>query len=229
MKYLRCRRFASGFTLIELSVVVAIIALLVSILAPALNEARNLARITLCAANLRQIGIAWQSYLSSNDYTFSTGANHGHFFYGGKEPSIASKLYPSSPLVLDHRPLNPYISMGEQDEPWAEVLHCPSDRPVIGGVADGYTCYDFFGNSYMANPWLLSLRLNDVQIAHPRVLLAGDYQWYLSYAASSVDAQFHRPEDWVNLLFLDSHVAFTRVWPYYEEGVRREYSISPYR
>ncbi len=219
------KRKSNAFTLIELMVVVAIIALLVGILVPVLNQARNHAEITRCAANLHQIGLAWQYYLEDNNYTFSTGGSNGSFFYGGKEPSIASTQFAGTPLVLNHRPLNPYISMREKDEAWGEPFHCPADRPVIGGVADGHTAYDFFGNSYMANPWLLGRRLENVEYVHSRVLLAGDYQWYMSLFASSVDAQFHRPEDWLNILFLDAHVSFARVWPLEEKG----YIIIPYK
>ena len=56
------------FTLVELLVGTAIIAVLTALLLPALKSAREKARRMACMSNLRQVGIAYLSYLNDNDY-----------------------------------------------------------------------------------------------------------------------------------------------------------------
>jgi prepilin-type processing-associated H-X9-DG protein/prepilin-type N-terminal cleavage/methylation domain-containing protein len=59
-------RFRFGFTLVELLVVIGIIALLISILLPALANAREAANAAVCMSNMRQFGIGLEIYADQN-------------------------------------------------------------------------------------------------------------------------------------------------------------------
>ena len=74
------KQFQTGkaFTLIELLVVISIIALLVSILMPALAKAREQAKQAVCLINLRNLSLAWTLYADNNDGKLSNGSKGRH-------------------------------------------------------------------------------------------------------------------------------------------------------
>ncbi|TWT97731.1 putative major pilin subunit [Botrimarina colliarenosi] len=114
-----------GFTLVELLVVIAIIGILVALLLPAVQAARETARRCMCRSNLRQVGVATLNY---HDTT-------GHL----PPPKVGTKYeHRGSALVL----LLPFLEEGslyatyDLDRP----IHDPVNLPTTTGTIEAYLC-----------------------------------------------------------------------------------------
>jgi prepilin-type N-terminal cleavage/methylation domain-containing protein/prepilin-type processing-associated H-X9-DG protein len=68
------KRSEPGFTLVELLVVIAVIALLMAILLPALGKARDQAKRVICLSSLKQLTLAWMAYADNNNGKIVNGA-----------------------------------------------------------------------------------------------------------------------------------------------------------
>jgi len=142
-----------AFTLVELLIVVAVIALLTAILLPALGATRLAARLAACASNLRQIGIGIHGY----------AGEHGGFVPRGPDPlhpyDFASNLMATNQLwsgdgTPDFPVTHPraYFGLGQLLRttcPAEKVFYCPADDnfnqqeevPRIGSDAPAYASY----------------------------------------------------------------------------------------
>lgn len=128
------RSLCDGFTLIELFVVIAIIAILAAVLLPAVAATREKGHRAACLSNLRQVGIALITY--THDYS-------GLIPYGPKAPPFTSpaSLYPATgtPTSLLSIVGGAPVGLGLLLQPYLaaqpKVLFCPgNDQPLESDV-----------------------------------------------------------------------------------------------
>lgn len=144
----------TAFTLIELLVVIALIGLLVALLIPAVQMAREASRRASCVHNLRQIGLAMASYESAHmAFPFGVG--------GGAPPSYLPRWSAHSQLLAFLEQNAVFNTLNFSGLPWAHnnqfgtenetavltriaIFLCPSD---VGFIADrdGMACNNYRG------------------------------------------------------------------------------------
>lgn len=170
-----------AFTLIEVLVVVAIIALLVAIMMPSLNQAKERAKVVQCLSNLNQLSKASNTYLSANRDRFCWAQiKNGNiylasWYFGGNRGQSSERLGLGAGGYVEgnewdwgpsERPLNRYVygvsKFGDDHRALMaggplRVFECPSDK---GGRWDGNTAsklhdtvtmYQECGTSYDEN------------------------------------------------------------------------------
>ena len=110
----------SAFTLIELLVVIAIIAILAAILFPVFARARENARRSSCASNLKQIGLGLAQYTQDYDETMP-------YQFPGGSAVVTDFMDPNQPVNF-HRAIYPYVKS-------IQVYSCPSTQEGTGNGA----------------------------------------------------------------------------------------------
>lgn len=172
-----------GFTLIEVLVVVAILALLMAILLPSLQRARASARTGLCLSNLKQIAHGMTMYMADHrgwlpvgpadrvryydphDYKYYDEPGPfrqiipwGNCIWGGKRAAVIHDYKDPPRTETYKRPLTNYLYHGANLDSPALLFQCPSDT----GIDQKFWALDRFqseslytvcGNSYYTNPW----------------------------------------------------------------------------
>jgi len=139
-----------GFTLIELLVVISIIALLMSVLMPALNKARLQAKTAVCLHNLQQLSLGWTMYCFDNEDCF-VSPNTGYWDEPGYENDVLNPWvdwvgYPNYDDPADwerqqeairHGYLYPYLNT-------TEIYRCPTSKK---GEPRTYSITEFVGDN----------------------------------------------------------------------------------
>ena len=138
-----------GFTLVELLVVIGIIALLISILLPALSKARQQANNVKCLANLRQLGLAYAQYVVNN--------RGRSIVYFGNITTIANT---DPAFVMWQENLRPYYGAtprpGVYEDTSRSVRYCPNasdlaDPKWVTTIGGCWGTTNTAWNFYMAN------------------------------------------------------------------------------
>ena len=207
-------RRSRAFTLVELLIVIGIIALLISILMPALSNARKQAQQVQCENNLRQLMTATNMYVSENQ-NFLPFANWGSpqsgaYDYGWLYQTSAANATPKQ-TDLQTGILYGYLKN-------MDVFHCPLYDPtgakgtniMTSYLMDGAACG--FGST--GNPAMPSYQITAVNKSAERVLYWEADETGASTGATWNDGSSYPTEEVIatrhakgaNVAYLDGHV-----------------------
>ena len=128
-----------GFSLMELLIVIAIIALLISILLPMVTRAREMANRTVCLSNIRQLQIGWLAYAEEHKGHFCTAspayplrgsaAGAGRVFEGTGWLTCSAQAQFDDVVDFPNSRLWPYVHN-------INSYYCPNDTRPVKGTCD---------------------------------------------------------------------------------------------
>ncbi len=139
------RRFRSAFTLVELLVVIAIIGILVGLLLPAVQQAREAARRMQCSNNVKQIGLAFHNYESATKSFPINYAMRGIPPFPNTGPGIANSGRSWMQMILPYiEQTNLYnnidFTVGLQPKTSAPTTPVGKNRLVAATVITNFLC-----------------------------------------------------------------------------------------
>lgn len=151
-----------GFTLVELLVVIAIIGILIALLLPAVQAAREAARRMQCSNQLKQFGLAIQNHLNAQG-CFPTGGNKPwpnfalNIVDGRANPPEKMGISWGFQILqyLEQESIHSITNAEELRKVAPSLFYCPSRRTITFYPANGYALMDYAaavpGNKTFAN------------------------------------------------------------------------------
>ena len=182
-----------AFTLVELLVVLGIIAVLTAILLPALSGAREAAKQTACASNLRQLATASLTYATENQGFWPPA--HFDFLTQNRHRWHGTRASSADPFEPVGGPLDTYLTKGES----RGIRRCPAFEPTGLGFeasAGGYGYNASYLGSSDADPPFTPAQIAAMTVAEQELRI-GNVPAKLS--------QIRRPSD--KLAFADAAIA----------------------